>query len=62
LDFPSELGFETPAFSAEKVKDAVEEFFECEFELFVEFTGLIRSVLPPVSLLSDAGNHLLKMD
>lgn len=23
------------------VKEAVEEFFECEFELFVEFTGLI---------------------
>ena len=29
---------------AERVKEAVEEFFDCEFELFVEFTGLIRSV------------------
>ncbi|KAG0623529.1 hypothetical protein M758_3G181000 [Ceratodon purpureus] len=25
----------------ERVKEAVEEFFDCEFELFVEFTGLI---------------------
>ncbi|XAR64003.1 Procollagen-proline 3-dioxygenase [Bertholletia excelsa] len=25
----------------EKLKEKVEEFFECEFELFVEFTGLI---------------------
>ena len=27
---------------SEKVKEAVEEYFECEFELFIEFTGLIR--------------------
>ena len=29
---------------SEKVKEAVEEYFECEFELFIEFTGLIRYV------------------
>ena len=28
----------------ERVKEAVEEFFDCEFELFLEFTGLIRSM------------------
>ena len=26
------------------MKEAVEEHFSCEFELFTEFTGLIRSV------------------
>lgn len=33
---------------SERVKEAVEEFFGCEFELFVEFTGLIRSVLSTI--------------
>lgn len=40
------------------VEVAVEEFFECEFELFVEFTGLIRSVL----LLSDTGMRIGAVD
>jgi len=26
----------------EKLKEKVEEYFGCEFELFIEFTGLIR--------------------
>lgn len=26
----------------ERVRDAVESFFSCEFDLFIEFTGLIR--------------------
>ena len=33
----------------EKLKEKVEEFFGCEYELFIEFTGLIRfdgSLLP----------------
>jgi hypothetical protein len=39
----------------ERVKEAVEEFFDCEFELFVEFTGLIRLVrLYPLSLVDSA--------
>ncbi|KAG8632902.1 hypothetical protein MANES_18G025338v8 [Manihot esculenta] len=29
----------------ERLKEKVEEFFGCEYELFVEFTGLIRWVL-----------------
>lgn len=28
----------------ESLKEKVEEFFGCEYELFVEFTGLIRLV------------------
>jgi len=47
---PPELRFETLDFAAEKVKEAVEEFFGCEFELFVEFTGLIRSALPLITV------------
>jgi hypothetical protein len=26
----------------ERLRDAVESFFSCHFELFVEFTGLVR--------------------
>lgn len=44
------------------VKEAVEEFFECEFELFVEFTGLIRSVLPPIGIAVRHGNYFLIME
>lgn len=29
----------------ERLKEKVEEYFGCEYELFVEFTGLIRLVL-----------------
>ena len=29
----------------ERLKDKAEEFFKCEYELFVEFTGLIRLLL-----------------
>ncbi|KAJ7942808.1 2-oxoglutarate (2OG) and Fe(II)-dependent oxygenase superfamily protein [Quillaja saponaria] len=31
-----------PIIPFEKLKDKLEEFFGCEYELFVEFTGLIR--------------------
>lgn len=29
---------------AERLKEKVEEFFGCEFELVIEFTGLIRFI------------------
>lgn len=32
---------------AERLKDKLEEFFKCEYELFIEFTGLIRLVTLP---------------
>lgn len=32
----------TPIFATEKLKEKAEEFFGCHYELFVEFTGLIR--------------------
>ncbi|KAJ9563706.1 hypothetical protein OSB04_008866 [Centaurea solstitialis] len=34
----------------EKLKEKVEEFFGCEYELFIEFTGLIRFVGPVLDL------------
>lgn len=41
----------TSIFVIERLKEKAEEFFGCEYELFVEFTGLIRFVLllfPPL--------------
>ena len=29
----------------ERLRDAVESFFDCHFDLFIEFTGLIRCTL-----------------
>lgn len=37
------LGWFSPSMT-ERLKEKVEEFFGCEYELCVEFTGLIRLV------------------
>lgn len=36
----------------DRLKDTVEDLFGCEFELFVEFTGLIRSGFLPFFLMN----------
>lgn len=38
-------------FMSEKLKEKVEEFFACEYELCIEFTGLVRSPLIICSLI-----------